>query len=857
MQPRQHFGNGTLITIASLPPHPADHASLAAAIRLAVDAGAAAAQLAQPADAHFASWWHPLQFDLPLDFGLATDDGSPSTSFTSGPSTLAICARLCAIAGHPNLTVLPAADGGLALSLRAPLKSAHGVAELLRKRSKAVDGFVAFVANAAATYADALPPPAPPRLLPANPANLATTATAPPPQPVTASRPAAATLQPPALQPPAIPAGHTAFSWLHGADDQPVPPSHTAFSWGGLTPQHHPSSLQAPSSLPLHPSAPPLLVSESGASEPGAAGECALLWLHGLGDTGVGWRGKFHGLDQIAGLRCHHPTAAVRAVRALGGERVTAWFELHTYPVGLNEPQVEVRAEEDEGEMRVGLDGDAADASSDGTHPPANRSVAEMVQCVHGLLDQLVAAGTPSERIVLGGFSMGGTAALLAGLSYRRPLAGIASISSWCVHRSPTVLSRAVRDCNSRVPILFSAGTTDPVVAFRLAKQSAEALVAALPNARIIFERIDRTTHPPKRKEMQAVTEFIRSCLLDSASASPRPLLPPPPPKSEPLPTSKGERALLGAPAPNVAAELPAMLRRQARLRFDPAVHDLYGAVVALLRSLGDGFGVFPANADDADDKAGSKSSASERGAGEGGGSGSVGGVAGGGVAASKVPRGLLESYRPCSGAGVFTSFRLRQQLYTAAGRHETLLAAYDQLVMKVVLPFLKARLAEAAEFAGDASRQQQQQEQQQQQQQQQHQQHQRPELRDFYYQRPPSLRLQPHDVSAFCRAHRDAEYGHQVGEVNFWMQLTDPEQTQTTLWVESEPGSADYRPLHVAREEIAAFHGTLCMHHVPPNTSPCTRVSLDFRVGIGGYFDPNWTLREAKAQHTRRHVVL
>ena len=41
------------------------------------------------------------------------------------------------------------------------------------------------------------------------------------------------------------------------------------------------------------------------------------------------------------------------------------------------------------------------------------------------------------------------------------------------------------------------------------------------------------------------------------------------------------------------------------------------------------------------------------------------------------------------------------------------------------------------------------------------------------------------------------------------------------------------------------------------PNTSPCTRVSLDFRVGVGGYFDPNWTLREAKAQHTRRHVVL
>ena len=38
-----------------------------------------------------------------------------------------------------------------------------------------------------------------------------------------------------------------------------------------------------------------------------------------------------------------------------------------------------------------------------------------------------------------------------------------------------------------------------------------------------------------------------------------------------------------------------------------------------------------------------------------------------------------------------------------------------------------------------------------------------------FWYQRPPSVRLQPPDSLAFCRAHDDAEYGHQVGEVNFY----------------------------------------------------------------------------------------
>ena len=42
-----------------------------------------------------------------------------------------------------------------------------------------------------------------------------------------------------------------------------------------------------------------------------------------------------------------------------------------------------------------------------------------------------------------------------------------------------------------------------------------------------------------------------------------------------------------------------------------------------------------------------------------------------------------------------------------------------------------------------------------------------------FYVQRPPTLRLslaRPRHV----RPHRDGEYGHQDGEVNFWLPLTD-----------------------------------------------------------------------------------
>jgi len=92
-----------------------------------------------------------------------------------------------------------------------------------------------------------------------------------------------------------------------------------------------------------------------------------------------------------------------------------------------------------------------------------------------------------------------------------------------------------------------------------------------------------------------------------------------------------------------------------------------------------------------------------------------------------------------------------------------------------------------------------------------------------------------------------------QAGEVNFWMPLTAYAATQTTLMVETAPGTADFQPLAESHGDIAMFHGVLCHHYAPPNQSCSTRVSLDFRVGVGGHFDPNWELKGARGQHGRR----
>ena len=151
--------------------------------------------------------------------------------------------------------------------------------------------------------------------------------------------------------------------------------------------------------------------------------------------------------------------------------------------------------------------------------------------------------------------------------------------------------------------------------------------------------------------------------------------------------------------------------------------------------------------------------------------------------------------------------------------------------MLQVVLPALKERLAAAApaRFGPRA-----------------------PPTR-FFYQLPPTIRLQPGPSQRCVRAHSDSAYGHQPGELNCWMPLTSPARTRTTLWLESAAGAGDYAALDVGPGVIGVFHGTSVRHHVPPNPSCCMRVSLDFRVGVGGCYDPEWEYMGHSMAHVRR----
>jgi len=86
---------------------------------------------------------------------------------------------------------------------------------------------------------------------------------------------------------------------------------------------------------------------------------------------------------------------------------------------------------------------------------------------------------------------------------------------------------------------------------------------------------------------------------------------------------------------------------------------------------------------------------------------------------------------------------------------------------------------------------------------------------------------------------------------------LTDPALTKLTIWTESSSDEGDYHPMHVKFGEVAVFHGSSCRHYVPMNTTKYTRMSLDFRVGIEGYFDSEWMMEGTTDDHSRRRVVV
>jgi phospholipase/carboxylesterase len=180
--------------------------------------------------------------------------------------------------------------------------------------------------------------------------------------------------------------------------------------------------------------------------ETGPNPTAAVIWLHGLGDDGHGWSEVVPALNVPAStpVRFLFPHAPVIPVTINNGYPMRAWYDIR----------------ENDFNNRLDLDG-----------------VRQSQIRVESLIARETARGIASRRVVLAGFSQGGAIALHAGLRHAGRLAGIVALSAYLI--APAALVAEASAANRDIPIFMAHGTLDPVVQFRWAELSRQALAAA------------------------------------------------------------------------------------------------------------------------------------------------------------------------------------------------------------------------------------------------------------------------------------------------------------------------------------------------------------------------------------------
>uniref|UniRef100_A0A915EEL4 palmitoyl-protein hydrolase n=1 Tax=Ditylenchus dipsaci TaxID=166011 RepID=A0A915EEL4_9BILA len=169
---------------------------------------------------------------------------------------------------------------------------------------------------------------------------------------------------------------------------------------------------------------PPIVV------QPSAAHTATVIFLHGLGDQGDGWAQILKQDLDLNYVKYVVPNAADR--------RVTLNFGAVMPSCGQN--------------------------------------------YVHGLIDAEIAAGLPSNRIILGGFSMGAALAIYAGLTYKQKLGCVVSMSGFLLQRTKFP---GEHTANLHIPIFLGHGTQDPLVPFAFGQATKQALDVFNPNVQL------------------------------------------------------------------------------------------------------------------------------------------------------------------------------------------------------------------------------------------------------------------------------------------------------------------------------------------------------------------------------------
>ncbi|GCB61937.1 hypothetical protein scyTo_0007136, partial [Scyliorhinus torazame] len=204
----------------------------------------------------------------------------------------------------------------------------------------------------------------------------------------------------------------------------------------------------------------------------------AVIFLHGLGDTGHGWA------EGLAAIKTSHvkyicPHAPIAPVTMNFRMSMSSWFDI----IGLSVDSVE-----DEGGIK---------------------NAAENVKA---MIDLEVKNGIPSHRIILGGFSQGGALSLYTALTTHQKLAGVIGLSCWLPLRN-SFPEAAANSPNKDVHTLQCHGEADPLVPLTFGRLTADKVKTIINPNNVTFKSYAGMAHSSSPQEMMDVKQFIEKQL--------------------------------------------------------------------------------------------------------------------------------------------------------------------------------------------------------------------------------------------------------------------------------------------------------------------------------------------------------
>ncbi|CAO3628913.1 unnamed protein product [Cunninghamella echinulata] len=207
-----------------------------------------------------------------------------------------------------------------------------------------------------------------------------------------------------------------------------------------------------------------------------------VIFLHGLGDSGISWVPLAETLGpRFPNIKWIFPNAPFRPVSFNGGALTPAWFNVASFDKSSQTEQLD----------------EAGMLSS--------------VKIVEEIIEKEKKLGI--SKVILGGFSQGCVISLLTGLTTSIPLSGVIGVSGW-LPLGEKITTLASEE-NKKVRLLVCHGDDDPIVKYRYGRASAKYLNKI--GYDVDFKTYEGLAHTTCSQEINDIGDFIHSILTSTS----------------------------------------------------------------------------------------------------------------------------------------------------------------------------------------------------------------------------------------------------------------------------------------------------------------------------------------------------